>query len=343
MRKVTEIAEGAFIGASYRIDWAGVSHVGKRREVNEDSFGLFDGLLVVADGMGGHDAGDVASRVAVEAVSGWVGRVPVPVEQLDSFVDQVNADVRNQAHASGLDGMGTTLVGLVCIRNADDEGLAVVNVGDSRCYGVSSGSSELLTIDHSLVQELVEAGSLAESDVASHPERNVVTRAIGVEERVAADYVILDHGGYERFVLCSDGVSSELSAADLDALISRDAPSPEVAEAVIGAVLQGPARDNATVVVVDVEWTDQLQRVDDTGPVHLDADDTAPRPSRLALVPRVPEHPSADSTAEAVIADTPRPTQQLAAAADPPNALIDDVPDATAAANDATPEEGEDG
>jgi len=260
--------------ASMGVKCGAATHTGKVRTVNEDIFVLMPGMYVVADGMGGHQAGDVASAITAEVVREAGSLVPLTLDEVSGLVDLANARVRAQALETGPEGMGTTLVGIALIDSAGEDGLMVFNVGDSRCYQMTTdGELTQLTTDHSLVQDLIDAGEISLEQARTHRDRNVVTRAIGIEESVAADFVVLPSGGDTRLLLCSDGVSGEVTHHELAKMLGSERDPEAVADALISAVVSGPARDNATAVVIDVVWSH-------TGVVPGEADDdvTGPRP-----------------------------------------------------------------
>ncbi|MGH2477127.1 MAG: protein phosphatase 2C domain-containing protein, partial [Candidatus Limnocylindrales bacterium] len=164
--------------------WGGATHVGRVRSTNDDNYMARDdiGLWAVADGMGGHRGGDVASAIASEAV----GRsfAEHTVDGLVEAIEQANQAVYETAAGDpDLTGMGTTMVALAVVDEDGDEVLAIANVGDSRVYRYSVGELEQLTDDHSLVADLVREGSLSPEEAAVHPQRNIVTRALGVSDR----------------------------------------------------------------------------------------------------------------------------------------------------------------
>lgn len=269
-----------------RLAWAEGSTVGKVRHLNEDSLLAVDGMFVVADGMGGHAAGDIASALTIEACTGFAQRLPLQLHELEQLVSEANARVRAHAVESGSDGMGTTLVGVVLVDNGGDDALAVVNVGDSRCYSWDDAHGlTRLTTDHSAVQELVDAGSISPSEAETHPERNVVTRAIGIEPAVAADFVVLRRTARQRLLLCSDGVSGPLGDERIEATLGEDVQPGTVVRSLLDQVLDGPATDNATVIVIDVEWA--ASSLEDGGLV--DADVTGPRPVASKVEHQAPE------------------------------------------------------
>jgi PPM family protein phosphatase len=252
--EMSDLRSGTFQTSAVAITWAAATDVGKARRLNEDCYVAADGMFLVADGMGGHDAGDVASRLAITVCEEFLERVPLGREDVEQLVESANRRVRERAAADGTTGMGTTLSGVLLFDNGGDPALIVVNVGDSRCYSWDHDRGLVqLTRDHSVVQELVDAGSITDADAQIHPERNVITRAIGIAPAVAADFRVLPPHD-QRLLICSDGVSGQLQHDTLgNRLGAADTPDAVVAS-LIGAVLSGPAPDNATAIVIDVVW-----------------------------------------------------------------------------------------
>jgi PPM family protein phosphatase len=231
----------------------GATDVGRVRKVNEDSYLLAPGMVAVADGMGGHRAGDVASRITIEACKTVATGEPLPIDSVERIVATANSLVRAHAAEHDSDGMGSTLVGAVLVDNGGEESLLIFNVGDSRCYAiVDGGPLAQLTVDHSVVQEMIDSGEITAAEGRHHAHRNVVTRAIGIEVSVAADFVVAPKGERVRLLFCSDGVSGELGDSDLERLLGGPGTPEEIAQTMIAAVLNGPAKDNATAVVLDV-------------------------------------------------------------------------------------------
>ncbi len=285
-------------GDGLELEWGAATDVGKVRRLNEDSFLVSPGAFVVADGMGGHQAGDVASKLTIEAVEGLLAEGPPDVSAIGSVVARANSSVRSHAGSVDREGMGSTLVGAFVVRNADEDAIVVVNVGDSRCYSVVDDVVSQITKDHSHVQELVDAGSISSDAAAVHPERNVVTRAIGIEDVVAGDFFVLPSVERMRLLLCSDGVSGELTFEKIASLLTTVDDPVEAAAALISSVLEGRAADNATAIVIDVRRTlhaliDEADALDVTGPRPTgpmvisaqDSDDTVPLSEPLLTVP----------------------------------------------------------
>jgi serine/threonine-protein phosphatase Stp1 len=232
---------------------AALTHVGNRRSHNEDAF--VDrpdlGLWAVADGAGGHDAGEVAAGMLVETL----GAIPAGLSAADMLgeirarVAAVHAALLAEAARRGPDvAIASTLVAL-CVRGAH---FACLWVGDSRAYLWRGGLLTRITHDHSLVQDLVDAGRLAPEAAEAHPQANVITRAVGAGEAepFALDKVSDQLAAGDRLLLCSDGLTKEISEAEIAAVLANEGEA--AAERLIAETLARPARDNVTVVVVDV-------------------------------------------------------------------------------------------
>ncbi|MCU1361825.1 MAG: putative serine/threonine protein phosphatase, partial [Ilumatobacteraceae bacterium] len=235
--------------------WGAFTDAGRIREENEDTYVAEPLVFVVADGMGGHQAGEVASALAStilrERLSGGASSVDVVV----AAVLEANAAIFQTAHNNVAQrGMGTTLVALAVLPANDEhpEQLALVNVGDSRVYLMRGGELTRATVDHSYVQELLATGHITEAEARNHPRRNIVTRALGIEPNVRVDSWLLPMVRGDRFVLCSDGLVDEVDDEDIfDLLVGHEAPQA-AAEALVAAAIEAGGRDNVTVLVVDV-------------------------------------------------------------------------------------------
>ena len=239
-------------GNSVRLAHAGVTDVGRVRQDNQDDFGSVTGLHVLADGMGGHRGGEVASAEAVAAtIKGFDVHTRLG---LAAAVLAANRAVLIRASGDPyLTGMGTTICALAhVVGDGGDDALAVANVGDSRVYRFSGGRLEQVSDDHSLVADLMRAGELSPDEAARHPKRNILTRALGIEADLVVDTWELVPVAGDRYLLCSDGLVNELDDSRI-ARILRDKAEPEAAavELVRSAVDAG-GHDNVTVVVVDV-------------------------------------------------------------------------------------------
>lgn len=241
------------------VTFGAVSDTGKLRNANEDSFLVGEHLLAVADGMGGHNAGEVASAMAVRLLQGAANQ---PIESPESFIDLIStindAIFTAATGASEQRGMGTTLTAIaVAGSTPSDEHVVVINVGDSRTYILRKGELRQVTIDHSYVQELVSEGVISADDARTHPRRNIVTRALGIDSRVIADSWTLPIVDGDRYVLCSDGLVDEISNEEILAILMENADPQRAAEHLLTAANDRGGRDNVTVIVVDVRTSDE--------------------------------------------------------------------------------------
>lgn len=240
------------------------THVGHVREVNEDGCLVAFGAYAVADGMGGHNRGDVASALLIDELAAGVQEQPLEAERLSDAVQRAHENIVRAAPPGQT--MGTTLAGVFLIGDLADPRWLIVNVGDSRVYRLAGGDLQLVSKDHSLVQELVDSGDISADQARLHPRRNVVTRAVGIGHPLVPDYWFLEPAPGERFIICSDGVHGELEDNEIRRLVlAADEPSV-AAVRIIEAVLAGAARDNATVVVVETKRHAPIDATDDTAP-----------------------------------------------------------------------------
>lgn len=287
---------GSETAARVTMRWAAVTEVGRIRSVNEDSLLADPPAFVVADGMGGHEAGDVASALAIERLGGLVDSPPATPEEVSVLLGSANSEILD-AGASQDDerSMGTTLVGLVLIDAAAGPSWLVFNIGDSRIYRCMDGVVDQLSVDHSYVQELLDAGRITEPAARIHPQRNVVTRALGVDPEAKADLWLRSPVPGERFMLCSDGLSGELAPDALNAVVSQPRSPEEVAAALVEMALAAGGKDNITVIVVDVEGVDGVSHDD-----HITSPRDEPTVEQHAVVPagveRLSEIPGPDGT-----------------------------------------------
>lgn len=232
---------------------AAVSHVGKVRSTNQDSGYAGHNLFVVADGMGGHAGGDVASAIAIkrigEADQAFESATEASLIIQDSIreiIQEISATVLEHAE---LTGMGTTLTSLAI----DDHVVAVNHIGDSRLYLLRAGELSQITTDHTFVQRLVDAGRITEEEARVHPRRSVLMRVLGdVEARPDIDSLILDTHDGDRWMLCSDGLSGVVSFDEIRKTMSGTDGAKPVADRLVRAALDGGAPDNVTVIVVDI-------------------------------------------------------------------------------------------
>lgn len=244
------------------------THVGRVRELNEDAL-VAEGLVfAVADGMGGHAAGEVASTIAALTLRDLSSRHPLRSDDVVDALRESNRRILKAATAPETDGMGTTVAGLTVVRTGGADHWCVFNIGDSRVYRFLGNRMSQITHDHSEVRELLDAGLITPDEAERHPMRNVITRSLGTDPAPVPDlWVFPPHQG-ERFVICSDGLSNEVSDRDIMvALRTHDDPQA-AADALIEAALRSGGRDNVTVVVVAVESDQDDEEEGDTSPRH---------------------------------------------------------------------------
>lgn len=243
-----------------RLRYAARSDVGLLREGNEDSGYAGPSLLMVADGMGGHAAGELASAIAVATVAGLEVSPPEPADtlaRLGDAVDEVGEGIADViADDPDLTGMGTTVTGVYWLGDR----VALVHVGDSRGYLLREGVLSQITHDHTYVQTLVDSGRITEAEAAHHPRRNLLMRALDGMNPVAADLAYVEAHLGDRFLLCTDGLSGVLTADEIRVLLADHDPTGSVTRLVDLALERG-APDNVTVVVADVVDTDDASEV----------------------------------------------------------------------------------
>ena len=225
------------------------THRGNVRPINEDSFLMpeNDGLVLVADGMGGHQAGEVASAMAAETIRACAQKAAgreITVRSAVSWVRKANKGIY-QAASEDLSraGMGTTLTFLYFMPGH----AMLAHVGDSRCYQIRDGSITQLTRDHSLVAELVRKGEITPEQAKIHPYRNIITRALGTDSTVAVDAQDIDTEKDDIYLLCSDGLSNYIEPDELLRAASEQSPDA-LCEYLTGLALERGGRDNITVV-----------------------------------------------------------------------------------------------
>lgn len=256
-----------------KLKWGATTDVGMVRQQNEDSFHAEENLYIVADGMGGHNAGEVASALAVSTVrSGARMGIRTP-EQFRELVQQANTAIYTASlDDSTQSGMGTTLTAAAIVPGEEPR-ILIANVGDSRTYLFRGGALTRLSVDHSYVQELVNEGIITPEEARVHPRRNIVTRAMGIDRSVQVDvFSHLVRTG-DRLVLCSDGLVDEVADIDIARILTEHTDAQETAEALVLVANANGGRDNTTVIVLDI--------LDDiSAPIVFDApDETQPMPA----------------------------------------------------------------
>ena len=244
--------------SSVHFSFSASSDVGRVRKVNEDSYLAQAPVFFVADGMGGHAHGDAASQTVIRVFDEHIElNVPSTPERILDAIHSSNDAVRGLSSDEdfGTAMSGTTLAGVAIVDAGDGIGFhwMAFNVGDSRIYTWDGRDLSQLSVDHSAVQEMVEAGLIKASDAEKHPVSNVITRAIGADEFVDADVWLQPATGTHTFLICSDGLTKELSVREMAAVLAgrgeRDLGA--LADELVAAALAKGGRDNVTVVVVE--------------------------------------------------------------------------------------------
>ncbi|MEW6555412.1 MAG: Stp1/IreP family PP2C-type Ser/Thr phosphatase [Actinomycetota bacterium] len=231
--------------------YAALSDTGRVRENNEDSYHADGRIFIVADGMGGHRAGEVASAAAIKEFLGFEAqhRGEEPLGRLRGGMRAANDALYRMADEDrDLEGMGTTFTVVLV-----EGGLFLGHVGDSRAYIWREGRMRPMTRDHSLVERMVDEGHLSPRDARTHPQRNVILRALGVERELEIDLDTVDAVPGDRLLLCSDGLSGMLEDAEIESIISGEAEPEEGCRRLVEAANTRGGMDNTTVIVVHLE------------------------------------------------------------------------------------------
>ena len=290
-----------------KLSWGAASHVGMVRQQNEDAYVAESNVFAVADGMGGHNAGEVASALAVDGLRRAAAAGFSAAEGLVAAINTTNATIHEASGGlSEQRGMGTTLTALVPLPATDGEPQRVVvaNVGDSRIYLWRGDELKQVSADHSYVQELLSEGLITAEEARIHPRRNIVTRALGIEGDVNADSWVLPMVVGDRYVLCSDGLVDEVDDEEI-ATILRTSINPQVAaDHLVRVANEHGGRDNTTVVVVDI-LADTADVISQDTTQDTSATRTTPTESSAA----------SPSDAAAHVAASARPRRMLVAVA----------------------------
>ena len=236
---------------------AGKTDPGRVRRRNEDAFVVDPPLFAVADGMGGAQAGEVASRLAAAAFREYREADELaPEERVRAIIKEANRRIYDRARTdSEVSGMGTTVTAALL----GDGGVVIGHVGDSRAYRIRDGRLEQLTEDHSLVADLMRSGRLTPEEAEGHPQRSVITRALGTDRDVDVDTLVIEAEAGDLFLLCSDGLSTMVSDADLLRTVERAGTHDEAARDLVRAANRGGGEDNVTVVLFRLDPDEALE------------------------------------------------------------------------------------
>lgn len=234
-----------------------ITDIGQKRQLNQDfiylsetPIGNLPNVFIVADGMGGHNAGDYASRYAVETVVEEIGASfeKNPVKIMGRAIDEANTLIRRRAQEDiSLNGMGTTMVIATCMGRY----LEVANVGDSRLYVIHPDKIEQITQDHSLVEEMVRMGGIDRASARNHPDKNIITRAIGARDYVEADFFNLELQTGDIILLCSDGLTNMVEDEIIYRILTNDKRLKDRVEELVETANQNGGKDNISVIVIE--------------------------------------------------------------------------------------------
>ncbi len=241
------------VTAVVRYTAAAITDRGRKRPSNEDAFGysVEDGFYVGCDGMGGAAAGEIASSLAVDEVlrllSGRAeGSAALPDAARDAIISANEVIFSRAQRNERLNGMGTTLVAVV----VEERQVWVLNIGDSRCYRLRGGQLKQLTLDHSLVEEQVRMGRMSRSEALRSPLRNVITRALGTQNVVTPDCFEMQADPGDVFLLCSDGLTRELSDPTIQSILAVESPLADRCTRLVEAAKKAGGHDNITCILV---------------------------------------------------------------------------------------------
>ncbi len=243
----------------YVVRMAGATHPGRVREHNEDAIGWDEelGLAVVAAGVGGHQAGEVASRIVVDSLLSGLppadesGDDAICAAALRESVEKANREVWQHAQESGFSGMSSTVVALrVC-----GQRVVIAYVGDSRVYRLRNGQMQQLSVDHSVVQEMIDNGSLSREEAATSSRRNLITRALGQAQEVQAEVTLTSLNPGDCYLLCSDGLSDRLTDEGMGMMLdrAREGSLANLADELVETANAAGGQDNIAVVLVRVD------------------------------------------------------------------------------------------
>jgi protein phosphatase len=261
-------------GGSLDLAWAAVTDTGRRREVNQDAVFAAYPLFVVADGMGGHVGGEIASASTIDRLKAMAEAGTVNPKAIEKALARAVKDIASHPEATD-DGTGTTLTGVYLDTSGESAHWVTLNIGDSRVYLVREGAIIQITTDHSVVQELIASGRLSPEEAENHPYGNVITRAVGPSEGVTPDYVRLDVAHGDRFVICSDGLTKELTDYGIRHFLDENPDPAAAVTAMLDAALENGGRDNITIIVLDVG--SPAEAADDPAELDDDTDASSPR------------------------------------------------------------------
>ena len=232
------------------MQWGVATHVGAAHEQNQDSYCAKPPVFVVADGVGGHSDGEVASRVAVESMLALADRADVTDEMVERCLTDARARIGQISNDTGRP-PGTTLTGVIVTEADGVPSWLVVNIGDSRTYLLNASGLHQLSVDHSVVQQLIDVGAVEPSEAESLPMRNQLTRGLFAQRDEPADMWLLRMTPADRIMACSDGLPKEVDTSTIESMLRAFSDPQGVADELVNAAVAAGGRDDVTVVVVD--------------------------------------------------------------------------------------------
>ena len=241
---------------------AGATHVGLVRQSNQDNFAFREGTFVLADGMGGHQGGEVASFEATSTIL-ESGKINSVADMVKSVSKANQAILKRAKKEDNLSGMGTTVCVLSeIVGTTGKKRIGIANVGDSRIYRLGKSELTQITQDHSLVGDLVRTGELTQDEAARHPQRNILTRALGIEQDLVIDTWELNPVAGDKYLLCSDGLFNEIDDEKIAQILMEDAELEKIAQNLIDHALEAGGHDNITALVLCVEDQESFEPED---------------------------------------------------------------------------------
>lgn len=253
-----------FDDGEQRFTWAALSDVGRRRETNQDAFLAEYPMFVVADGMGGHAGGEIASAAVIDQLRSLLPLGVLTPETIEAALERAKDEIVRHPETTD-EGTGTTLTGIFRTHVDGRARWVALNIGDSRVYQLRDGAIAQVTTDHSVVQELIDAGRIRPDEAEGHPYSNVITRAVGASEFTVPDYTALDPQDGDVFVICSDGLTKELTDYGIAHFAAAHPDPAEALAAMMTAALDNGGRDNVTLIVVRVSTSDLSSTAEDSG------------------------------------------------------------------------------
>ncbi|MGO1539101.1 MAG: PP2C family protein-serine/threonine phosphatase [Leucobacter sp.] len=260
------------VNLEIEISWFGHSDVGHRRENNQDSYVAIPPLFAVADGMGGHTAGEVASAAVVRRLAELGGGHSVSESDITSALGDAVDDIELDVGETEL-GAGTTVSGVSVGACAEEPTWNVFNIGDSRVYQYFKGALSQVTVDHSVVQHLIDTGAITREEAEVHPHANVITRAVGFNEEPVPDFTALALIPGQRLLICSDGLTKELTDIGIQHFLATTKSAEEAARMLVQQALDNAGRDNVTVIVIDVHSVGDVRDTGNLDSVGIDLDE----------------------------------------------------------------------